>query len=54
MNRLITKDWLAFHDYVDKDFFGVTPTINQFLDELTQYDLDIYDAGWTLVLVHKK
>ena len=53
-DRLITEGWLAFHDYVDKDFFGVIPTLNQFVDELTQYDLDIYDAGGTLVLVHKK
>ena len=54
MNKLMVDGWLALHDYVDEKWSGVIPALNEFLDEQTQYDLDVYDAGGTLVCLHLK
>ena len=54
MDKLMLDGWLVLHDYVETR--GVLPALNEFLDEQTQYDIDIYAAAGSdrLVCIHLK
>ena len=54
MSRLMPDGWLALHDYLEADesYIAVLPALNDFLDEQTQYDLEVFDGGESLVCIH--
>ena len=59
--HVMEDGWLVFHDYIDrKPHFledigkGVRRAVNEFLDNQTEYDLDIYFADSSLICLHIK